>query len=133
MHNTQAIIEQVRGLAAQVDVADRLAMIRAIVTVGAEVDAPELPTDDISHPLEAEQSAWFARSTAARRRYGEDFVTVYHGEVIDQDPDQRNLYLRVRAQYGRIPVLIVPARWDAPPTYTFHLLAHRPRRLPTQA
>ena len=120
MRNAQTKIEQVRDLAAQVDLADRLAMIRAIATSGTETDAPESPNDAISHPLEAEQTDWFARSETERRRYDKDFVAVFRGEGIDLAPDQRNLYLRVRAQYRPIPALIVPAAWDAPPTYTFH-------------
>jgi hypothetical protein len=119
MHDTQGIIEQVRELAAQLDIADRLAIIRAIATL--ELPAPEIePGHDKNHDeLAAEQAAWFARPAAERRHYAADYVAVRHGAVVDQDPDQRALYLRVRARYGRAPVLIVPATWDQPPVLTF--------------
>jgi hypothetical protein len=45
---------------------------------------------------------------------------VHDKEVVDHDPDQRALYLRVLARYGPQPVLIVRADWDAMPEFTIH-------------
>jgi hypothetical protein len=39
---------------------------------------------------------------------------------VDHDPDQRALYLRVRGQYERRPVLIIHADWDTMPDFTIH-------------
>ena len=118
MHSTQTMIEQVRHLAAQVDPADRLAMIRAIAALESRPDLAE--ADEFSGALAVEQEHWFALPATERRRYGDDFVAVYRGAVIDHDPDQLTLYVRVRAKHGRAPILIVSARWETPPVFTFH-------------
>ena len=39
---------------------------------------------------------------------------------MDHDADQRTLYLRVRARFGRQPVLIVKADWNVMPDFTLH-------------
>ena len=120
MQDTQSILERVQELVVHLDYTDRLAIIRAIATVEPPPTVVEPELDESDRALAAEQAAWFAQPAGKRRRYGEDYVAVYHGEVVDHDPDQRSLYLRVRARYGRIPVLIVPAKWNQPPVYVFH-------------
>jgi hypothetical protein len=118
MHNPQTKIEQVRDLAAQVDLADRLAMIRAIAALESRPNLSE--ADDFAEALTIEQENWFALPATIRQRYGDDYVAVYRGAVIDHDPDRRTLYVRVRAKHGRVPILIVAARWEAPPVFSFH-------------
>lgn len=118
MRNAQTKIEQVRDLAAQVDLADRLAMIQAIAALESRPNLSE--ADDFAEALTIEQENWFALPATIRQRYGDNFVAVYRGAVIDHDPDQRTLYLRVRAKHGRVPILIVSARGDAPPVFSFH-------------
>ena len=49
-----------------------------------------------------------------------EYVAIHRGEVMDHDPDQRTLYLRVRARFGRQPVLIVKADWNVMPDFTLH-------------
>jgi len=67
--------------------------------------------------MNTEQDAWFARPAAERERYLGDYVAIRGGEVVDRDPDQRTLYLRVRARFGHQPVLIVKADWKAMPEF----------------
>jgi hypothetical protein len=113
----RTVIEQVRTLAAPLSNAERLALIRAIASLETpEREAAPRVTD--TQGLDAEQEAWFARPPAERRRYAGEYVAVQDGQVLDHDPDQRALYLRVRAQFGRRPILIIKADWDAPPVFT---------------
>ena len=116
----RTVIEQVRTLAAPLSNAERLALIRAI----ASLETPEreaAPRRDADRQApDAEQEAWFARPLAERQRYAGEYVAVQDGQVVDQDPDQRALYLRVRAQFGHRRVLIIKADWDMPPVFTIH-------------
>ena len=120
LYDRRTIIEQVRRLAAPPSSADRIALIRAI----ASLEAPELDersdTDARRQALDAEQESWFARPPAERARYAGEYVAVHGGEILDHDPDQRVLYLRVRGRPERQPVLIVRADWSAPPDFTVH-------------
>ncbi len=34
------------------------------------------------------------------------YVAIHNGEVVDNDTDVRALHLRIRQQFGRIPVLL---------------------------
>ena len=120
LRNRTTVIEQVRRLAMPLSNADRLALIRAITSLetpkrerGANVSAD-------GQTLDAEQEAWFARPSAERKRYAGEYVAVHGGEVVDHDPDQRALYLRVLARYGHQPVLIVRADWNTTPEFTIH-------------
>jgi hypothetical protein len=120
IHEHRTIIEQVRTLAAPLSNAERLALIRAIASLEApeREAAPHWEAD--SQTLDAEQEAWFARPHAERQQYAGEYVAVQGGKVVDHDPDQRALYLRVRAQFGRHRVLIIKADWDVPPVFTIH-------------
>lgn len=114
------VVEQVRTLAAPLSNTERLALIRAI----ASLESPERKVAPLrgasEQALDAEQAAWFARSPAERQQYASQYVAVRGGQVVDHDPDQRTLYLRVRTQFGRQGVLIIKADWDAPPVFTIH-------------
>jgi hypothetical protein len=116
----RTVIEQVRTLAAPLSNAERLTLIRAI----ASLETPEREAaprrDADGQTLDAEQEAWFARPLAERQQYTGEYVAVQGGKVVDHDPDQRALYLRVRAQFGRRRVLIIKADWDMPPVFTIH-------------
>ncbi len=113
------IIEQVRRLAAPLNHADRLALIRAIASLETPRREPGIAPEN-GQTLEAEQEAWFARPAAERERYVGEYVAIHRGEVMDHDLDQRTLYLRVRARFGRQPVLIVKSDWLAMPEFTLH-------------
>jgi len=71
--------------------------------------------------LAQEQAVWYAQEPRVRQRYAGEYVAVQEGgRVVDHDPDQRTLYLRVRARFGHSPVLIVHADWSEPPVYTIY-------------
>ena len=115
------IIEQVRALAAPLSSAERLALIRAIVSLEPfEKDETPRSSTVEEEELDAEQAAWFARPAAERQRYAGQYVAVRGGQVVDHDPDQRELYLRIRARFGRERILIIKADWDAAPVFTMH-------------
>lgn len=120
LSDPESIIAQVRALAAPLTSVERLALIRAIAslepTSGGALPAPEAE----ANALQAEQAAWFARPREERQRYAGQYVAVRGGQVVDHDPDQRALYLRVRARFGREHVLIVKADWDAEPEFIIH-------------
>jgi hypothetical protein len=116
----ESVIERVRELAVSLSAADRLALIRAIASLEPPGSAGEEAGAEDGSALAREQEAWFARPAAERRRYAGRYAAVRDGQVVDEDPDQRTLYLRVRAKYGRTPVLIVRGDWDQPPVYTIH-------------
>jgi hypothetical protein len=100
--------------------AERLALIRAIASLEAPEREVGTSTGAARQTLAAEQEAWFARPAAERQRYAGEYIAVLRGEIVGHDPNQRALYLRVRAEYGRQPVLIIHADWPAPPSFTVH-------------
>ena len=115
MERAESLLEEIKAVAAQLSAAERLAMIRALVDpmpANKEKEADDLPETDTS--LLAEQEAWYSRPKADRMRYTGNYVAVVDGDVVDQDPDQRALVLRMRARSHS--ALIVLADWDAPPT-----------------
>jgi hypothetical protein len=99
------------------DSPERLALIQTIADMPA-VESDVAPSTQRRSQLVAEQAAWYARPPGERARYRGKFVAVRDGQVVDDDPDQRTLYLRVRARFGHTPVLIIRADWDEAPVYT---------------
>lgn len=67
--------------------------------------------------IRAEAKVWYAMPAATREQYRGDFVAVYNGEIVDSDPNQRTLYLRTKARFGREPVLLVAGGDQPMPTY----------------
>jgi hypothetical protein len=86
----------------------------------SEVFPSDSSTVERRSQLDTEQSAWFARQPSERQRYHGEFVAVHERQVVDHDPDQRTLYLRIRQRFGHRPVLIVHADWAEPPVYSIH-------------
>ena len=41
-------------------------------------------------------------------KYMGQYVAIHNGQVVDHDEEARTLYLRIREQYGHIPILIRP-------------------------
>ena len=106
------ILDKIRPLVSSLSPEDRLALIQAI-------DSEDLPASSQDKLLQ-EQVAWFARSKSDRQRFAGEFVAIQANQVIDHDPDQRALYLRIRTHFTGQPVLIVHADWDEPLAFTIH-------------
>jgi hypothetical protein len=120
MRNKDAVLEQIRLLVAGMSPQERLAVIETIAALDSESDQMNERHSPQEQQLIAEQEQWFARPVAERAQYRNQFVAVYHGKVVDQDPAQRELYLRVRQRFGAEPVLIINGDWDTPPEMTIH-------------
>lgn len=67
--------------------------------------------------IRTEAQAWYAMPPATRNQYQGRFVAVYNGEIVDSDPNQRTLYLRTKARFGREPVLLVEGGDQPMPIY----------------
>lgn len=118
LQDRQTLIEQVRRLAMPLSSSERLALIRAIASLGPTEPGRSADASSGGGVLAAEQEAWFARPHAERNRYAGEYVAVHEGKVVDHDPNQRAIYLRARSYYGNQPVLIVKADWDTEPEFT---------------
>ncbi len=114
------ILDKIRYLATPLNATERLALIQTIANMEPAVEIAVPPPTQRRSQLASEQAAWYARPPDKRARYRGKFVAVHDGQVVDHDPDQRALYLRVRARFGHTPILIVRANWDEPPVYTIH-------------
>lgn len=64
-----------------------------------------------------ETEAWYRLPVEDRKQYEGRFVAVYGGRVIDSDPGRLTLYLRLREQYGRRPILITEGGDHPIPVY----------------
>ena len=76
--------------------------------------------------IHAEAGAWRSLPPAVRRGYGDDFVAVHDGRVVDHDGDRLTLFRRVRTRFGDVPVLITPA--SAPSPREFQMISPRAER-----
>ncbi len=117
MNTITPILEKIRPLVAPLNAKERLTLIQAIAAMPAPATSPSTAHQQ---QLAIEQAAWYARPSTERQKYQGEFVALKEGQVIDHDPDQRTLYLRVKAQFGRGPIPILHADWTAPPTYTIY-------------
>ena len=117
MNTIAPILEKIRLLVAPLNAEERLTFIQAI----AAMPAPAMsPATAHQQQLAIEQATWYARPSTERQKYKGEFVALKEGQVIDRDPDQRTLYLRVKARFGRSPIPILQADWTSPPTYTIY-------------
>lgn len=85
-----------------------------------EAESKEWLDEDIEQQMLAEQERWFAQPEAQRAAYRGQYIAIRHGEVIDQDVDQRVLVRRVRVQYGNAPIPILSGDEDRTPEYVIH-------------
>jgi len=60
--------------------------------------------------IEEEQEWWLSRPLNERAQYKSKFIAIHNRAVVDSDPDETALYRRVRLQYGKAAVLIMPAQ-----------------------
>ncbi len=59
--------------------------------------------------IEQEQEWWLKQPLSERARYESEFVAVHNQTLIDHDKDEDALHGRIRAKYGKTPILIMPA------------------------
>lgn len=106
------LYQQARRIAQsrQRDVADILA--ESIVLV--ERDASAAP---IEEAIDWEQAAFRRLHAQLWPDYAGQFVAVYNGKLVDHDPDQVALYLRVKGQHPGEFVWIAPVRAAAEEEY----------------
>ena len=70
--------------------------------------------------IHTEAEAWRALPHAVRQSYGQEYVAVHEGQVIDHDPDRLALYRRVYERLGDVAVLITPAAAPSPREFLMH-------------
>ena len=58
--------------------------------------------------IEQEQNAYSAQHAQLLTEYAGQYIAMHHGKVVDHDSARADLSRRVRARYGRVPVLITP-------------------------
>lgn len=88
---------------------------------GAGNDSSAPASDWRRAKIHVEAETWRSLLPAVRRSYGDNFVAVHNGQVVDHDSDHLTLYRRIRASFGDVPVLITPASASSP--REFQLLA----------
>ena len=76
--------------------------------------------------IHAEAETWRSLPANVQHSYGEDFVAVHNGQVVDHDRDRLTLYRRIRGRFYDVPVLITPAHSPSP--REFQLLSPRMER-----
>lgn len=59
--------------------------------------------------IEQEQEWWLSSPLSERAKYEGEFVAVHNQRLVDHDKDAAVLTQRVRAQFGKTAVLIMPA------------------------
>ena len=83
----------------------------------AGVDAENLIATAVRHyrfqaqrrKIETEAEWWRGVSAGVRALYAGESVAVHDKVVIDHDRDEEALRQRIRARYGKTPILITPA------------------------
>lgn len=124
MNSKEKVIEQIRTMIANFSPEERLSILREIANTEPDVGSDTEMLDQIEiserNRLWAEQEAWFARPPQERFPYRGQYIAILGGQVIDSDPEQRTLYLRIRSRFGRAPVLIINGDWDEIPEITIH-------------
>lgn len=58
--------------------------------------------------IDREQRAYAAQHAQLASRYAGEYIAMYQERLVDHDLDRAALGQRVRARYGRAPVLITP-------------------------
>jgi len=73
--------------------------------------------------IEREQTWWLAQPLTERAKYSGKYIAVHNQELVDSDVDSDALYRRVRAKFGRTPVLMMPAEGPREIIYhSYHLV-----------
>lgn len=59
--------------------------------------------------IEREQTWWLGLPLSQRTEYEGEYVAVHNQQLVDHDSDNSVLHSRVRARYGHLAILIMPA------------------------
>lgn len=59
--------------------------------------------------IEQEQAWWINLPLSQRAKYENTYIAVHNEALVDHDVDEQALYKRIRAKYGKTPILIMPA------------------------
>ena len=110
--NVLEVVEKIKPLIQPLTAQERLAVIQEIAAITLSLFSGD--------PLADEQAQWFALPKSERQQHPGEYIAVHKGKIVDHDPDQRQLYIRIRKRFGSAKVLLVHTDWDQPPTFTFH-------------
>ena len=66
--------------------------------------APECPSPERDAPWERERAAFLNQEAALMQTHCGKYVAVHGGQVVDSDPDEVQLGLRVYGKYGYVPI-----------------------------
>ncbi|MBP7962446.1 MAG: hypothetical protein KBG20_08775 [Caldilineaceae bacterium] len=67
--------------------------------------------------LEAQTKRFWAKHTELYAQYPDQFVAFYDDRILDVDEDMRQLAMRVRSAYGKLPVVIAQVTATPVPEY----------------
>lgn len=81
-------------------------------------DAGEV--DEMETAVDREETAFRHLHPQLWQTYRGQYVAIYQGELVDHDPDQVALFLRVKQRYGDAFVWIAPVRVEAEETAVIH-------------
>jgi len=81
------------------------------VTIEKFLESVVLRERTLAHrrKIDQEQTWWLNLPLSKRAEYEGVFVAVHDRQVVDHDKDENALHKRIRAKYGSVPVLIIPA------------------------
>ncbi len=79
--------------------------------------AQDDPTTGTATAVAREEAAFYRLHADLWQKYPGEYVAVYNEELVDHDPDQVALYLRVKARYPGQFVWIAPVRETAVEEY----------------
>ncbi len=121
MTTAEMIVEKVKELVAPLGAEDRRQVIQSIA-LGIRPDKTNEKTNSEQRRQrqQAELDAWYALPADIRQRYSGNYVAIWEGKVVDNSPDQSEVYLRIRERFGTQPVVIIHADWESLPVFTFH-------------
>ena len=72
--------------------------------------------------LESQSNRFWAKHSELYAQYPDQFVAFYDDRVLDVDNDMRQLAMRVRATYGKLPVVIAQVTATPVPEYRMRSL-----------
>jgi hypothetical protein len=69
------------------------------ITLPETADQPEERDDKVNTAVAREEAAFHRLHSELWQKYPGEYVAIYNEELVDHDPDQVTLYLRVKALY----------------------------------